>query len=123
MKLISILRPFSLAWVLLAFASISTPQGCEGLTIAPASAAGAAASGFWKWYKTMLVTQPLVTKSITSSCIMSVSDVMCQEVVAKATPVEERPSKLDSTRVLHVAITGFLWSGPITHYWYIVLEK
>merc|ERR1719384_1973091 len=33
------------------------------------------------------------------------------------------PSKLDSTRILHVAITGSLWSGPITHYWYIVLEK
>eukprot|EP00536_Pseudo-nitzschia_multiseries_P006531 jgi/Psemu1/193251/e_gw1.139.28.1 len=71
----------------------------------------------------MLVAKPLVTKSITSSCIMGASDVMCQKVVARATPEEERPSKLDSTRILHVAITGSLWSGPITHYWYIVLEK
>ena len=120
MKLVSILNPFSAIWVLLAFALVSAPHSCEGLTIAPA---GAAASNFWTWYKTMLVAKPLVTKSLTSSCIMSASDVMCQEVVSRATPVKERPSKLDSTRVLHVAITGALWSGPITHYWYIVLEK
>ncbi|OEU15505.1 hypothetical protein FRACYDRAFT_269389 [Fragilariopsis cylindrus CCMP1102] len=71
----------------------------------------------------MLVAQPLVTKSLTSSGIMGISDVVCQKVVAKATPVDERPSKLDSTRVLHVAITGAIWSGPVTHYWYIILEK
>jgi len=92
---------------------------CEGLPIRPA----AAAVGAWTWYKSILVAQPLVTKSLTSGCIMSVSDVLCQEVVSNANPVDERPSKLDSTRILHVAITGCLWSGPITHYWYNVLEK
>lgn len=92
-------------------------NSCEALQIAPV------ATGAWTWYKSMLVAKPLVTKSITSSCIMGASDVMCQKVVARATPEEERPSKLDSTRILHVAITGSLWSGPITHYWYIVLEK
>mmetsp|Transcript_11926 Transcript_11926/g.27849 ORF Transcript_11926/g.27849 Transcript_11926/m.27849 type:complete len:230 (-) Transcript_11926:597-1286(-) len=92
-------------------------NSCEALLIAPA------ASGAWTWYKSMLVAQPLVTKSLTSSCIMGVSDVMCQKVVARATPEEERPSKLDSIRILHVAITGSVWSGPVTHYWYIILEK
>jgi hypothetical protein len=71
----------------------------------------------------MLATQPLMTKSLTSSCIMSVSDALCQKVVSNADSESEGPSKLDSTRILHVAITGSLWSGPITHYWYIVLEK
>ena len=120
MKLVLPLKRFPAIWVFLAFALISTPQTCEGLSIAPA---GTAASGLWNLYKSVLVTHPLVTKSLTSSCIMSASDVMCQEVVSRAKPVEERPSKLDMTRVLHVAITGSLWSGPITHYWYIVLEK
>ena len=106
-------------WVLLAMGLISSPRACEALHIA----APAAASGAWAWYKAMLVTQPLVTKSLTSSCIMGVSDILCQEVVSKATPVEQSSSKLDSTRILHVAITGAIWSGPITHYWYIVLEK
>lgn len=105
------------AWLVLALGTISCPQYCAALNIVPA------ASGTWAWYKSMLVTKPLITKSLTSSGIMSISDIMCQEVVAKATPVEDRPSKLDKTRVLHVAITGAIWSGPITHYWYIILEK
>ena len=106
------------------------PRGgfCEALQLAPA------ASGAWTWYKSMLLTKPLITKSLTSSCIMSISDVMCQGVVAKsklvnrtmdANPDKELVSspKLDTRRVLDVAITGAVWSGPITHYWYIILEK
>lgn len=120
MKLLPILTKFPAIWLLSAFALSSNVRMCEGLTIAPA---GAAASGLWNLYKAALVAHPLVTKSLTSSCIMSASDVVCQEVVSRAKPVEDRPSKLDTTRVLHVAITGSLWSGPITHYWYIVLEK
>ena len=120
MALVSVLKRFPAIWVLLAVAFVSSPQPCEGLTIAPA---GAAAAGLWTWYKSALVTNPLLTKSLTSSCIMSASDVMCQEVVARAKPAEDELTKLDKTRVLHVAITGALWSGPITHYWYIVLEK
>ena len=107
--------------LLLTLAFVSSPHNvCEGLQVAPAAAA---ASGAWTWYKSMLIAKPLVTKSITSSCIAGVSDVMCQKVVISATPKEERTSKLDSTRVLHTAITGAVWSGPITHFWYIVLEK
>ena len=117
MKLLSILQQYPSIWILLIAALCSTPHVCEGLTIAPA------ASGAWTWYKSMLVAKPLLTKSLTSSCIMSASDVLCQEVVNRATPEKERPSKINSIRVLHVAITGCLWSGPITHYWYIVLEK
>lgn len=106
---------------------------CEALQLAPA------ASGAWTWYKSMLITKPLITKSLTSSCIMSISDVMCQEVVAKskaktnmnANPDEDKrqqqqhqsSSKLDTRRVLDVAIVGAIWSGPVTHYWYIILEK
>ena len=116
--LLSILGRYRTIRILVVFALFSTPHACEGLTIAPATA-----SGVWTWYKSMLVAKPLVTKSLTSSCIMSASDLMCQEVVRKATPEEDRPSKIDSIRVLHVAITGSLWSGPITHYWFIVLEK
>jgi len=116
--LASKLKRFPTIMVLVAMTFISSPQTCEGLQMAPA-----AASGAWTLYKSMLATQPLVTKSLTSSCIMSASDVLCQKVVSKATPVEERPSKLDLTRVLHVGITGALWSGPITHYWYIILER
>jgi hypothetical protein len=32
-------------------------------------------------------------------------------------------SSLDLHRTLQVAITGMVWSGPITHFWYALLEK
>lgn len=113
----------------LLYGSLATPV--DALSIAPV------ASGAWSWYKSMLVTKPILTKSLTSSCIMSISDVMCQEVVSKAqskpavglkSDVKElntrsSESKLDTKRVMDVAITGLVWSGPITHYWYIILEK
>lgn len=116
MKADSILRRL-LITTLVATTAIPSPNACEALQMAPAAA------GAWTWYKGALAAQPLVTKSITSSCIMSVSDVLTQKIVAQATPVEERPSKLDTTRLLHVAITGVFWSGPTMHNWHIVLEK
>jgi hypothetical protein len=121
-KMLSKLKFLSVGVLIAMGGSILSPSSsphnaCEALQIAPLSA------GAWTLYKQMLVAQPLVTKSLTSSGIMGISDVVCQKVVAKATPVDERPSKLDSTRVLHVAITGAIWSGPVTHYWYIILEK
>jgi hypothetical protein len=96
------------------------------------------AAGAWMWYKSMLTSHPLLTKSLTSSCIMSLSDVLCQELVntrssaiAIAGPKGRRKerstsstsSRLDLHRTLQVAITGMMWSGPITHFWYALLEK
>jgi protein Mpv17 len=110
------------AMVLVATAS----SCCQAFHVAPAAA------GAWAWYKSMLVVQPLLTKSVTSSCIMSISDIMCQELVASRTEATESKQKtvsstsmpkLDSTRILQVAITGFVWSGPITHVWYAMLER
>ena len=120
MKLVSLLNRFRTIGVFIMFTIINSTEVCDALHVPNAAAA---ATGAWTWYKSMLVTQPLVTKSLTSSGIMSVSDVMCQEVVSKMNPDKDQPSKLDYTRVLHVAITGSLWSGPITHYWYMVLER
>ncbi|KAL3903991.1 MAG: hypothetical protein SGILL_010238 [Bacillariaceae sp.] len=70
---------------------------------------------------------------------MSLSDVMCQELVAArsgATTMTTNKKKtattststasttdLDYIRIAQVAITGFFWSGPITHVWYGMLER
>ena len=113
---------------LASIALLAATPCCEAFHIAPVAA------GAWAWYKSMLVSQPLLTKSITSSCIMSISDVMCQELVAmrtleaqskKDTTTSKRRSlqTLDVNRVVQVAITGFFWSGPVTHVWYSLLEQ
>lgn len=61
---------------------------------------------------------------------MSLSDVMCQELVKQSNPItktaerkESNSGRLDSKRILQVAMTGFVWSGPITHFWYALLEQ
>ena len=78
----------------------------------------------WSWYKTMLKQHPLMTKSTTSSAIMTVSDVICQQITKeRPTRKNEKAPSMDYLRVLHVAITGFIWSGPVSHHWYAILEK
>lgn len=64
---------------------------------------------------------------------MTISDVMCQKLVTTSKGLSKTEkdqseqlhssSGLDYVRIIHVAITGALWSGPITHYWYAALEK
>lgn len=78
----------------------------------------------WSWYRTMLKAHPLTTKSTTSSVIMTFSDVICQELTRGNQVVKDgEKADIDYLRVLHVAITGFVWSGPISHHWYATLEK
>ena len=90
-----------------------------------------ASNAAWDLYKTLLKRNPLLTNSVASSCIMSLSDVICQELVIKSKSSNTKDNiadgrsatKLDYTRTLQVAITGFFWSAPVTHYWYSTLEK
>jgi protein Mpv17 len=88
--------------------------------------APAAASHAWKLYKSMLSARPLLTKSLTSSGIMTVSDAICQKVImtdGRSSSDDRKKPRLDFSRMLQVAITGLTWSGPVTHYWYEILEK
>jgi hypothetical protein len=89
------------------------------------------ASQAWGVYKEMLRTDPILTKSLTSSSMMTVSDAICQKLVmsntkpnTKDVPVDSALApRLDYSRMLQVAITGFVWSGPIQHWWFATLNK
>jgi hypothetical protein len=80
------------------------------------------ASEAWTSYKSMLSQHPLVTKSITSSVLTTFSDAICQQL-PKGAAGQQTKTNFDYKRSLHVAITGFVWSGPVTHNWYSILEK
>jgi hypothetical protein len=57
----------------------------------------------WSWYRTMLKEHPLTTKSTTSSVIMTVSDVICQELTRGNQVVKDgKKADIDYLRVLHV---------------------
>lgn len=94
----------------------------------------------WGLYKDALSRHPLLTKATTASILMSVSDILCQELEEHLLPpLEEKSAGLDDwatnstaesvfpkhdwERTLHVGITGFTFSGPITHFWYQLLER
>ena len=91
----------------------------------------------WSVYKSCLSDRPLLTKSTTSAVIMSISDVLCQKLeqsidihhhasqqsrVAINNENSKPSPQLDWHRTRQVAITGFTWSGPISHTWYAILE-
>jgi hypothetical protein len=85
------------------------------------------ASETWTLYKSMLSQHPLATKSVTSSVLMTFSDAICQQLTkggaAAAAGQQHHKTTFDYKRSCHVAITGFVWSGPVTHNWYSILEK
>lgn len=77
----------------------------------------------WEIYKSCLAKKPLLTKSVTSSVIMSVSDVLCQRLEQNIMQqVTEEKKDQDWRRTADVATTGFIYSGPISHTWYAILE-
>lgn len=98
----------------------------------------------WNWYKSQLTRRPLATKAITSAAIMSFSDILCQryEITVRGDAVSGIRSAMpadvtsfaeqencakspehDWQRTFHVAMTGLVWTGPLGHSWYAVLEK
>ena len=106
----------------------------------------------WRAYRGLLTSHPLFTKSTTSAALMSTADACCQtyerETAAalidnngtgcnmqdgcptyvsytSADHVEANRQMLlhDWTRTCHVAVTGLLFAGPISHAWYGLLEK
>lgn len=105
-------------------------------------------SKLWQVYKRYLSSHPLLTKAATSSLLMSSSDTICQRyevlqarrIVAESSKEKvnlqdgcptnvcykgsnEKQLKHDWKRTSHLAITGFTYSGPISHVWYSILER
>ena len=84
------------------------------------SAQGFTARTAWDIYTTALIQKPLLTKSLTSCGTNAFSDVLCQKLLG-LNATEEVASKIDLERFVHAAVTGLVWSGPVTHYWYNLL--
>mmetsp|Transcript_42337 Transcript_42337/g.83147 ORF Transcript_42337/g.83147 Transcript_42337/m.83147 type:complete len:223 (-) Transcript_42337:195-863(-) len=95
------------------------------------------ASDAWNRYKSCLVARPILTKSSTSAVIMTLSDAACQHLershmdlggpgpagIGKDAAIRPPEHTHDWRRSSHVAVTGFTFSGPISHLWYAVLER
>lgn len=75
----------------------------------------------WVWYKQALFTRPLITKSLTSCGINAFSDALCQQLAFTKVKKKDGVEKFETERFVHAAVTGLVWSGPVTHYWYQIL--
>ncbi|GAM25355.1 hypothetical protein SAMD00019534_085300 [Acytostelium subglobosum LB1] len=66
------------------------------------------------WYMRKLKNNPVPTKALTSASIAFFSNLIAQRVVERR--------RVDWSRVIKFAIWGLV-SSPISHYWYIVLDR
>jgi protein Mpv17 len=102
----------------------------------------ASALAGWTAYQSLLIERPLLTKSVTSSFIMTVSDALAQHLESRIaakqdlSPVSSSASSLYRSsnpsgvgrrshswnRSRQSTLTGLVWSGPVAHYWYQSLE-
>jgi Mpv17 / PMP22 family len=79
----------------------------------------------WSQYKKLLTRRPLLTKAVTASSLMSLSDLACQsmERAQKGHGNMATNNLIDWQRTLHVGVTGLTFTGPLTHAWYELLGK
>jgi len=110
------------------------------------------AEASWQWYRSCLSSKPLLTKSATATALLTLSDAVCQQIeMAAAAKKTKKQQQLASVAVdgssssseglpppavpavahpLHhnwkrtrdVAVTGFIWSAPISHVWFNFVE-
>ncbi|XP_044578301.1 protein Mpv17 [Cotesia glomerata] len=75
-------------------------------------------SGFFKFYKQLLVKYPLGLQALQAGALMAVGDQMAQNLV------ENRSfNDLDFMRTAKFYAIGFFIGGPSTRTWYGVLDK
>jgi len=98
----------------------------------------------WLAYQACLHAHPLKTKVLTTACITGLSDVCLQvyehnankqasivrrrasasaDVVRPAAGLPFDLPQLNLARTLTLAAVGFVYSGPVNHFWFAALEK
>ena len=101
-------------------------------------------AGLAEMYCRSLQTHPLLTKALSSATIMGASDLACQTIEQRPPWVEQllqsmncnnvqilhakqstnsRPLRYNWNRTLQVCVVGLVWAGPISHYWYNIVER
>jgi hypothetical protein len=93
-----------------------------GVSYDPSTAAALSPQSAWSAYKGLLSARPLLTKSVTSAVLAGVSDSLTQRVESKIAN-DDTCHRHDWIRTSHILTTGFVYSGPISHYWFALLER
>jgi len=71
----------------------------------------------------LLKKYPLVTKSVTSGILTALGNLLSQILEAKKKAKDELPKKeIDTAGVTRYAVYGLLITGPVSHYFYQLME-
>jgi len=78
----------------------------------------------WSSYNSALLSDPLITKSVTAGVILGAADLAGQTLTTndkEASPVDEVAS-IDIPRALRFAFFGFVLQAPWNHFYYLFLD-
>lgn len=79
----------------------------------------------WQGYASALSAHPLWIKAVTAAFFQSLSDALTQRLTTG--PCSERKGYYDFShnwkRTRQALLTGLLWSGPVGHCWFPLLER
>jgi len=77
------------------------------------------AINFWNWYDRQLRENPVITKSLTASIIVSMGDFCGQYIEHRRNPNEE---EYDLARIGRFFLLGGILQAPVTHYYFAALD-
>ncbi|KAK1319782.1 hypothetical protein QJS10_CPB04g00545 [Acorus calamus] len=80
------------------------------------SESGGDDESIFSWYLTALDKHPVLTKSVTSSFLNCIGDLICQILI-------DRVPTLDVKRTFVFSLLGFVLVGPTLHFWYFYLSQ
>lgn len=77
----------------------------------------------WAGYNEALQQKPISTKALTCMAGFAIGDGIAQLTTQKRGGFVQRLGNMDGYRTAKMAMFGLVWSGPVGHYWYNLLDK
>ncbi|XP_072288661.1 peroxisomal membrane protein 2 [Eucyclogobius newberryi] len=73
-------------------------------------------------YLTLLKKYPILTKSVTSGILSALANLLSQILEARKKARHDAATEIDSAGAARYAIFGLLFTGPLSHYFYQLME-
>ncbi|NP_001006885.1 peroxisomal membrane protein 2 [Xenopus tropicalis] len=73
-------------------------------------------------YLQLLHSRPVLTKALTSAILSALGNILSQ-TIQKWRKEQKHPQNVDLRGPLRFAVYGLLFTGPLSHYFYLLLEQ
>lgn len=101
----------------------SSSSAAVHASIVPLALSGASLASLARWYSGWLQRAPIGTKSVTAAFIFGLSDTLAQRLERRGggsthNNKASTPPSHNRKRLFTSVAVGFLYYGPVAHYWY-----